>query len=281
MGPGGEEGLTGALQKEKKLSSLLAGWKGAIVAFSGGVDSTYLLHKAEQAWGPERVLAVTAVSPLLPEEEIEEAKKTAGFLGVKHLALPFEIMSREGFLLNTRRRCYYCKYELFNRLLELGQKHGLPVVLEGSNQDDLKEYRPGLIAAREWGIKSPLLEVGLTKQEIRQLSRRWGLPTWNRNASPCLATRFPYGERVNLEKLQRVARAERFFRQLGFERELRVRCHGTLARIEVPVSEQSKVLAQGEIIAGFLKEVGFQYIALDLQGFVSGNMNRPGHELPE
>lgn len=276
-----EEARSEAPRKAEKLNRLLQELSGAVVAFSGGVDSTFLLYKAKQAWGPERLLAVTAASELQPAEEIEEARKTAGLLAVNHLVISTEILSREDFARNSPQRCYYCKRELFGHLLELAGQHRLPAVLEGSNFDDLSDYRPGLTAAREHGIKSPLLEAGLTKLEIRWLSRACGLPTWDRNASPCLATRFPYGERLDPEKLQLVARAERFLKQLGFNRELRVRCHGAAARIEVPPEDRSKVLAQGQTIAEFLKRLGFQYVALDLEGFQSGSMNRARRGLLE
>ncbi len=260
-------------QKEKRLNLLLREFAGGVVAFSGGVDSTFLAFKAKQAWGPEKVLAVTAVSGLQAEGEIPGVREIADFLGIKHLLVPFEILSREEFVRNTPRRCYYCKCELFMRLRKIAAEYKLPAVMEGSNRDDAGEYRPGLIAARKYGIGSPLMEAGLIKEEIRQLSRSRGLPTWDRIASPCLATRFPYGERLDPERLGLVSRAERYLKQAGFRGDLRVRCHGMMARIEVPVKDQGAVLDRREEIVVSLKRLGFEYVTLDLQGFQSGGFD--------
>ncbi len=262
------------LRKAEKLGRLLQGSGGAVIAFSGGVDSTYLLYRALQSRGVESVLAVTAVSPLQAPGEAAEAKKIARFLGANHLILPFKILDREEFLLNTRQRCYYCKCHLFDCLLEIAARYRLPTVWEGANLDDAGEYRPGLTAARERAVESPLMEVGLTKREIRRLSRAGGLPTWDRAASPCLATRFPYGERLEREKLRLVARAERYLKGLGFRGELRVRYHGKVARIEVPVQEQVVLLARRELGAAGKKRLGFEHVTLDLVGFQSGGFDR-------
>ena len=233
----------------------------------------YLLYRALQSRGVESVLAVTAVSPLQAPGETAEAKKIARFLGANHLILPFKILDREEFLLNTRQRCYYCKCHLFDCLLEIAARYRLPTVWEGANLDDAGEYRPGLTAARERAVESPLMEVGLTKREIRRLSRAGGLPTWDRAASPCLATRFPYRERLEREKL-RWWPGRALLKGVGFRGELRVRYHGKVARIEVPVQEQVVLLARREVVAAGLKRLGFEHVTLDLVGFQSGGFDR-------
>lgn len=266
------EGAAG--RKEEQLADILAGLGGALVAFSGGVDSTYLLDRALHVLGPEKVLAVTAASALQPAGEKEAAAALASRLGAAHLVISFAPLEIATIRDNMPERCYYCKKELFGRLWSLARDRSLPAILDGTNREDSADYRPGLKAARELGVRSPLLEAGLIKKEIRLLSRRRALPTWNRPAAACLASRFPYGERLEPGKLRRVERAERFLQGLGLGGAVRVRCHGPLARIEVSLPDVAPVLEYKKPIAAYFKQIGFLYVALDLEGFRTGSMNR-------
>lgn len=261
-------------EKEYKLKNLLTTMESALIAFSGGVDSTYLLYISATVLGREKVLAVTADSPLYPPEETAAAREIASSLGIGHVVIRTDELSNEDFCNNPPERCYYCKQELFDLLTGLARKHGFKRLLDGSNGDDISDFRPGAKAAKEIGVRSPLQEVGLTKEEIRLLSRRHGLPTWDKPAAACLASRFPYGERLSLERLRRVEQAERYLRSLGLTREVRVRCHQAISRIEVTVSELGKVMESRKAIADYFKQLGFLYITLDLDGFQTGSMNR-------
>ena len=263
-----------ALKKEKKLEGLLQELNGALVASSGGVDSTYLLYKAAAVLGRDRVLAVTADTPLRPPEEAAAAAETAAALGVRHRVIQTAELSREDFCANPPDRCYYCKCELLALLSQIAGAEGLPHLLDGSNRDDAGDYRPGARAAREWGVRSPLQEAGLSKEEIRLLSRYHGLPTWDKPAAACLASRFPYGERLEPEKLKQVEQGERFLRSLGLQKEVRVRRHGTVARIEVTPGELELIMNHRCAVVDRFKQLGFLYVTLDLEGFQSGSMNR-------
>ncbi|MFU8857199.1 MAG: ATP-dependent sacrificial sulfur transferase LarE, partial [Deferrisomatales bacterium] len=243
-----------------------------VVGFSGGVDSTFLLAVAREVLG-DRVLGVTATSETYPERERREAEELARSLGARHRIIVSEELDVPGFADNPKNRCYFCKKELFGKLREVADAEGLPHVLDGTNTDDRGDYRPGRQAARELGVRSPLDEAGLTKQDIRELSRALGLPTWDKPAFACLSSRFPYGVRITKEKVSQVGRAEEALRELGL-RVLRVRHHGDVARLEVGPEEFERV-ANGlrDRVVAAVKAAGYAYVALDLQGYRTGAMN--------
>lgn len=261
-------------RKERELHRLLRGHDRLLIAFSGGVDSAFLLHRAAALLGPARILAVTACSPLRAAAETEAACALAAQLGVPHRLVHTEELSREPFRENRPDRCYHCKEELCSKLraIAAGEPPASPV--DGANRDDLAAYRPGAAAMRAAGFRSPLQEAGLTKEEIRLLSRRHGLSTWNRPAESCLATRFPYGERLEQEKIRRVERAEQLLRRLGLQREIRVRSVGDSARIEVAPGEMALVWERREAITASLRELGFLQVTLDLEGYTPGRLDR-------
>ena len=245
-----------------------------LVAYSGGVDSTLLLKVAQDSLGSENTLAATASSPLYPEREVTGSKKIAESLGVRHVLIESNELEIDGFSRNPPNRCYFCKRELFKKLLALAKKEEISFVVEGSTADDEKDHRPGRLAVQELGIKSPLKEVGLTKVEIRELSRALRLPTWDKPSFACLASRFPYGEEITLEALKRVGEAEDFLFSLGFK-QVRVRHYGPLARIELLKEEMGRLIDSPlrDAVVSRLKKMGYQYVTLDLQGFRSGSMN--------
>jgi len=261
-------------EKFKKLEEYLINLKKVLIAFSGGVDSTFLLKVCLDVLGKENVLAVTARSSTYPSRELEEAKELAKSLGANHEIIVSEELEVPGFSENPPERCYYCKKELFGKLVKIARERGFNFVLDGSNADDAGDFRPGMKAKDELGVKSPLKEAGLTKAEIRALSQKMGLPTWNKPSFACLASRFPYGERITGEKLDRVGRAEEILRGLGFS-QYRVRNHADLARIEVLPEEIERFFERSlreKVVAEF-KKLGFVHVSLDLTGYRTGSMN--------
>lgn len=262
------------LKKEKQLEELLGGLDRVLVAFSGGVDSSYLLAKAVQVKGSKQVMAVTVKSDLNPPGELEEAARFALKLQVQHIVLNVDLTEDRDISANTSERCYFCKRKIFDKIRDIADAHSFKIIIDGSNADDLDDYRPGMRAVRESGIGSPLLEVSLGKREIRELSKKAGLKAWNKPAEACLATRFPYGDKLDTDRLRQVAEAEKYLRLIGIKQDLRVRCHGELARIEVNASDMKRIIERREEIAEKIKEIGFLYITLDLNGFKSGSMNR-------
>lgn len=258
------------IQKQDALSDLLRELGRVVVAYSGGVDSAFLASVAHGVLGTDS-LAVTAVSPSLARRELDQARALATERGWSHRLVGTHEVAREEYARNDSDRCYWCKSELFDTLSPLAADLGARIVV-GTNTDDLGDHRPGLRAADESEVLAPMVAVGLAKDEIRELSRRAGLPTAEKPASPCLASRFAYGVRVTPEGLRRVEAAEEFVRSLGFE-VLRVRDHGDLARIEVERSEIDRAAALSEQLTEGLKELGYRYVALDLQGFRSGALN--------
>ncbi len=261
--------------KYEQLKGALRSIDGAVVAYSGGVDSTLLLKAAVEVLG-ERALAVTAESETYPRREGGEAVRLAKELGARHRLIETSELAIEHFANNPPERCFYCKKELFGSLVGIAREEGLEAVLDGSNADDTSDYRPGMQAASELGVRSPLQEAGLRKDDIRQISRELGLPTWDKPAFACLASRFPYGERITAEKLLRVGAAEDLVRNLGVT-QVRVRDHGEIARIEVSREDFDVVMrsANRERIAAELRKLGYLYITLDLEGYRSGSMNAP------
>lgn len=256
-----------------RLKSLLAGTGGAVVAYSGGVDSTLLAKAATDALG-NRALCVLIESCLVPGIEIEEAVSQAEDLGLRLMRLQADVMSIEGVPENEPDRCYHCKTALFSRMVEIATEHNLPYVLDGSNADDEADFRPGARALTELRVRSPFKELGFTKEQVRAVSREIGLPTWNKPSYACLASRVPYGTELTQETLQRVESAENVLRELGFG-QFRVRHHGDLARIEVLPGDMDRMNAPAtrEHVARSLRALGYTYVALDLSGYRTGSMN--------
>lgn len=260
--------------KIMRLWQILRDMKRVLVAYSGGVDSTFLLKVAVDALGTQNVLAVTAKSPTYQALELKDAVKNAKKIGTRHIIIDTNEIENLNFSSNPADRCYYCKDELFSELKRMAKKECINFVVDGSNRDDTLDYRPGAKAKTKHNVRSPLKEAGFGKEDIRRFSKRLGLETWDKPAMACLASRFPYGEKIEQKKLKRVEKAEDFLQELGF-RQVRVRCHDNIARIEVSVKD-IKLLNKGALrgkIVQKLKVLGFLYITLDLEGYRTGSLN--------
>lgn len=263
-----EQDLTAKLQR---LQSILTDLEKIAVAFSGGTDSAFLLKAAHDILG-DNAIALTAVSCTLPAREREDAQAFCQREGVRQILVdPHELELAE-FCSNPPDRCYYCKRATFSLFRKTAEELGFSIVADGSNADDVGDYRPGMKAAAELGVQSPLRDAGLTKADIRELSRRWGLPTWDKPSAACLASRVAYGEEITAEKMRRVDEAEAFLQDLGF-RQARLRAHGDLARIEIPPDAFPALLSCREEVAAKCKALGFSYVAMDLTGYRTGSMN--------
>jgi pyridinium-3,5-biscarboxylic acid mononucleotide sulfurtransferase len=259
--------------KLEHLHHTLAKTNGLVVAFSAGVDSTFLLKIAHMVLG-ERTIALTASSPTAPPGELEAAKEFAASLRIRHLVLHSNELANPSFTQNPANRCFFCKDELYRICREQADALGIATIVDGTNLDDLRDHRPGLKAAKEWGVRHPLVETEMTKDDIRRYSRELNLPTWDKPSSPCLSSRFPYGTEIDLERLKKIGACELFLKELGF-REFRVRYHGDIARIEVAQNEFQRLLekATRDAIVQKFKQIGFLYVGLDLQGYRTGSMN--------
>ena len=257
--------------KYKFLKEYIKSLGSVAVAFSGGVDSTFLLKAAHDALG-DRCIAITVASSSFPKRERKEAIAFCAKEGINHIIVESEELEIEGFAANPKNRCYLCKKELFTKMREAAESLGIKHIAEGSNVDDEGDYRPGMQAVEELGVKSPLRKAGFTKDEIRQLSKKLGLSTWNKQSFACLSSRFVYGEQITEEKLKMVDQAEQYLIDLGFT-QVRVRIHDKMARIEVVRSEFEKIIENADNIYSKFKEIGFTYISLDLKGYRTGSMN--------
>lgn len=262
-------------RKLERLHETLAATGGVVVAYSGGTDSTLVAAVAARALG-DRALAITAISPSLPPGEADDARRVAAQLGIAHRTVRTHEAERPAYLANGTDRCYHCKTELYDVLARIAEESDFAVVASGANLDDLADFRPGLVAAAEHGVRHPLIEVAMSKSDVREAARELAIPTWDKPASACLASRIPFGVTIKVEELSKVGRAEHVLKEIGF-RQCRVRVHGDVARIEVDLAEIPRLAEPGvrrRVVQG-LRELGYRYVTLDLEGFRSGSMN-PG-----
>jgi uncharacterized protein len=260
-----------------QLTTIFAQMDRALIAYSGGVDSTLVAKIAQDVLG-DRALAVTANSPSLLPDDLEDAQVQATMMGIRHEIVATHEMDNPNYTTNPVNRCYFCKSELHDTLKPLALQRGYPYVVDGINADDLRDYRPGIQAAKERGVRSPLAEVGLSKLDVRALSRHLGLPWWDKPAQPCLSSRFPYGEEITVEKLHRVGRAERYLRDRGYQN-LRVRSEGDTARIELPAEAIKEFVLTTDLnqLVQEFQRYGFLFVTLDLEGYRSGKLNQVLH----
>ncbi len=260
--------------KLKALKDIFQEMGQALVAYSGGIDSTLVAKIAHDCLG-DRTLAITAVSPSLLPEELDEAQQQAKLMGINHELIETEEMNNPNYTSNPVNRCYFCKSELHDKLKLVAHERGYPYIIDGVNADDLQDYRPGIAAAKERGVRSPLAEVGITKMEVRELTKLFGLPWWDKPSQPCLSSRFPYGEEITYQKLYRVGRAEIYLRKLGYSN-LRVRSDGDTARIELLPEQITDFVVNTNIseIVKHFQTLGFTYVTLDLEGYRSGKLNQ-------
>ncbi|WP_373478881.1 ATP-dependent sacrificial sulfur transferase LarE [Geminocystis sp.] len=261
-------------QKLIQLRNLFQDMNQGLIAYSGGIDSTLVAKVAYDVLG-HRSVAITAVSPSLLPEELDEAQQQAKFIGINHELVYTEEMNNPNYTSNPVNRCYFCKSELHDKLKPLALQKGYPYVIDGVNADDLQDYRPGIQAAKERGVRSPLAELGITKMEVREITKILGLPWWDKPSQPCLSSRFPYGEEITYEKLHRVGRAEIYLRNLGYSN-LRVRSDGDTARIELLPDQITDFVKQTNLneLVNYFQSLGFIYVTLDLEGYRSGKLNQ-------